>query len=206
MRKEDAGERELITALRNGHPSAFRQLYIGYGPRLYGFCKKFGLSPEDAREIVQETFIRIWEHRHDIRSDDPFSSYLFTIARNQVYNSLRRAAYWEKYLRDAGVQQAAGTYALPADERELQRLIGEAILQLPDKCRQIFWKSRYEGFSNQQIADELAISKSTVENQLNKALRNIRAFLEKNGYGPASITAYMGLWYILINFISKQYF
>lgn len=204
MRKEDPGEQELILALRNGRAPAFRLLYEDYGPRLYAFCKKFGLSPEDAREIVQETFIRVWEHRQDIRTDTSFSSYLFTIARNLVYNVLRRTAYWEKYLHDAGVRQAAGTFSIhPADERELQQLIGEAIRQLPDKCRQIFWKSRYEGCSNQQIADDLAISKSTVENQLNKALRNIRQFLEKNGYGPASLTAYGGLWYILINFICK---
>jgi RNA polymerase sigma-70 factor (ECF subfamily) len=207
MRKEYSGEQELILALRNGRSPAFRLLYTDYGPRLYGFCKRSGLSPEDAREIVQETFIRVWEHRQDIRTDTSFSSYLFTIARNLIYNSLRRTAYWEKYLRDTGVRQAAGTFThLPADERELQRLIGEAIRQLPDKCRQIFRKSRYEGCSNQQIAEEMAISKSTVENQLNKALRSIRVFLEKNGYGPTSLTASAGLWYILINFASKQIF
>lgn len=204
IRKEEGGEQALILALRNGRPPAFRLLYEDYGPRLYAFCKKFGLTPEDAREIVQETFIRVWEHRQDIRTDTSFSSYLFTIARNLVYNGLRRTAYWEKYLHDAGAGQKAESFTgHPAEERELQHLIGEAIHQLPDKCRQIFWKSRYEGRSNQQIADELAISKSTVENQLNKALKNIRQFLEKNGYGPASLTAYSSIWYILINFICK---
>jgi len=204
MRKEDFEEWELVPELRNGNPSAFRHLYGAYGPRLYGFCKRFGLAPDDAREVIQETFIRVWEHREDLRPDTSFSSYLFTIARNLIYNALRRATYWEKYLREAGLQQpAGGTSSTPSDERELQRLIGEAILQLPDKCRQIFWKSRYEGFSNQQIADELAISKSTVENQLNKALKTIRKILESNGYGPAFITSYAGLSYLLLNFISN---
>lgn len=205
MRQEDFDEQELLAELRDGNSSAFRQLYDRYGPRLFGFCKRFGLSPDDAREILQETFIRVWKHRHDIRQDTSFISYLFAIARNLIYNSLRRTAYWEKYLREASLGgPAAGPIPTPADERELQRLIGEAILQLPDKCRQIFWKSRYEGFSNQQIADELAISKSTVENQLNKALKAIRKFLESNGYGPATLlSGYMGICHILINFISK---
>jgi RNA polymerase sigma-70 factor (ECF subfamily) len=204
MRQEDFEEWELVPELRKGNPSAFRQLYSAYGPRLYGFCKRFGLTPDDAREIIQETFIRIWEHRHDIRPETSFNSYLFTIARNLIYNSLRRTAYWEKYLRQASLQWPAGeSIPAPADERELQRLIGEAILELPDKCRQIFWKSRYEGFSNQQIADELAISKSTVENQLNKALKTIRKFLESNGYGPALLTSYAGICHVLINFISN---
>jgi RNA polymerase sigma-70 factor (ECF subfamily) len=199
MRKEDSGEMGLIPALRNGSPSAFRQLYDEYGPRLYGFCKRFGLSPEDAREIVQETFIRVWEHRQDLRADSSFSTYLFTIAKNLTYNGLRRAAYWEKYLRDAVAQPGStATATVLTDERELQRLIGEAVLQLPERCRQIFWKSRYEGFSNQEIADELDISKSTVENQLNKALRNIRVFLETNGYGPAALTGLAGIWSMIM--------
>ncbi len=197
MKQEDDDEWLLIPALNNGDPSAFRRLYGDYSPRLYGFCKRFGLSPEDAREIVQETFIRIWLHRDQLRPGINFSSYIFTIARNLIYNSLRRTAYWEKYLHEAGLNQVAGaTTTAPGDERELQRLIGEAILQLPEKCRQIFRKSRYEGFSNQQIADELSISKSTVENQLNKALKTIRKFLENNGYGPAMMTSVLGAWYI----------
>jgi RNA polymerase sigma-70 factor (ECF subfamily) len=194
MRQEDFGEGELVPELGKGNPSAFRQLYSVNGPRLYGFCKHFGLNPDDAREIVQETFIRIWEHRQELRPDTSFTSYLFTIARNLIYNSVRRTAYWEKYLREASLQMpAGGPVSVPADERELQRLIGVAILQLPDKCRQIFWKSRYEGISNQQIADELAISKSTVENQLNKALKTIRKYLESRGYGPAFVAGYAGI-------------
>src|SRR5258708_3475108 len=106
MRQEDLEEQELVPELRKGNTSAFRQLYGAYGPRLYGFCKRFGMSPEDAREVIQETFIRVWEHRHDIRSDASFSSYLFTIARNLIYNALRHTAYQDKYLGEAGLQPA----------------------------------------------------------------------------------------------------
>ena len=194
--EEGFDERALMQGLRDGDQSAFRQLYGIYSPRLYLFSKRFQLDPEDAREIVQETFIRAWEHRTGIRPGDAFGPYLFTIARNLVYNFLRRATYWEKYLRDVSLgQQAAQAAYAPGGEHELQRLIGQAMQQLPDKCRQIFWKSRYEGFSNQEIADDLAISKSTVENQLNKALRSIRKFLESNGYGPALL--------LVLNFIQK---
>lgn len=203
MRQEDFEEQELVSELRKGNPSAFRQLYAAYGPRLYGFCKRFGIPPEEAREIIQETFIRVWEHRQDIRSGASFSSYLFTIARNLIYNALRHTAYWDKYLGEAGLQQAGEPASIPADERELQRLIGEAVQGLPDKCRQIFRKSRYEGLSNQEIADALAISKSTVENQLNKALKTIREFLKSNGYGPAFLAGAAGFNQILINFISN---
>lgn len=189
MSQKDFQEDKLDEELQKGNPLAYRHLYEAYGPRLYGFCKRFGVFPDDAREIVQETFIRVWEHRRNIRPGTSFSSYLFTIARNLIYNSLRHAAHWDKYLRETSLRQPSGVIGPDTtDERELQRLIGEAVLLLPDKCGQIFRKSRYEGCSNQEIADELAISKSTVENQLNKALRTIRKFLEANGYGPAFIT------------------
>jgi RNA polymerase sigma-70 factor (family 1) len=203
MMQEDFQERELIPELRKGNPLAFRQLYVAYGGRLYGFCARFGLASDSAREIVQETFIRVWEHRGEIRSDTSFSSYLLTIARNLIYNALRHASYRDKYLQEVRLQQpdSEGHFA-PANERELQRLIGEAELQLPDKCRQIFRKSRYEGYSNQAIADELAISKSTVENQLNKALKTIRHFLGTHGYGPTLLANVIAL-HPLFTYFSK---
>ncbi|MBS1567380.1 MAG: RNA polymerase sigma-70 factor [Bacteroidetes bacterium] len=200
MRQEDFEELALIGELREGNPSAFRQLYAAYGPRLYAFCKRFGISAEDAREVIQETFIRVWERRLDIRTGTSFSAYLFTIARNIIYNAMRHAAYLDKYLGEAGGEPSV---SISADERELQQLIGEAVQQLPDKCRQVFRKSRYEGLSNQEIADELSISKSTVENQLNKALRSIRTFLKSNGYGTALLLSAAGLNHLLTDLVSK---
>src|SRR5689334_643844 len=102
MRQEDWDEQALVAELRKGEPSAFRELYAAYGPRLYSFCKRFGITSEEAREVIQETFIRVWEHRLDIRTGASFSGYILTIARNLIYNSLRHAAYWDKYLGESG--------------------------------------------------------------------------------------------------------
>lgn len=178
--KEDPNDKLLIFGLQNNDPHAYRELYTRYAPKLQAFATRFRMSREEADEIVQETFIRIWLHRHKIDADSAFSAYLITIARNLIYNQIRKTAFREDYKKDL-MREKAGL-EMPADS-ELKNLINKAVLSLPEKCRLIFRKSRFEGYTNAQIAEELRISKSTVENQLNKALKIIRKELEDKGYG-----------------------
>lgn len=182
MREAGLHEQILKKNLRAGDPAAFRALYENYAPRLTGFVIRFGCNREEVDEIVQETFVRVWQHRHNINPEASFSTYIITIAKNLVYNQVRRAAVRDKYLRQISAQVVQQHTHSAINVRELQQFIGKAILLLPDKCRQIFRKSRLEGYSNQQIADEMSISKSTVENQINKAQKIIRKCLKENGY------------------------
>lgn len=185
---EEFNEPLFMSGLREGDPSAFRQLYERYSPRLQAFCSRFRLPPEEVAEIVQETFVRVWLHRQNLKTDAAFSTYLITIAKHLVYNNARRMAHYKKYVQQVlqEVQHDQGQQVL--NRNELQQLISSAMQQLPDKCRQVFSKSRFEGYSNQQIADEMNISKSTVENQLNKALKQIRKSLETNGYRTVTVS------------------
>lgn len=181
--KEQDNDKLLIFGLQNNDPQAYKELYSRYAPRLQAFASKFRMTPEEADEIVQETFIRIWLHRHKIDADSAFSAYIITIARNLIYNQIRKTAFREDYKKDL-LREQSGQLEMPADS-ELKNLINKAILSLPEKCRLIFRKSRFEGYTNAQIAEELKISKSTVENQLNKALKTIRKELEEKGYGTS---------------------
>ncbi|MGV3529767.1 MAG: RNA polymerase sigma factor [Flavisolibacter sp.] len=181
-RESDTNDGMLIRGLQNGNADAFRALYNKYAPRLQGFAARFRISPEEADEITQETFIRIWLHRQQVREDAAFCTYMITIAKRLILNHLRQFARREMYIKEvtAGTSTAANISA--GNEAELEKIIRKAIQDLPLKCREVFTMSRMEGFSNQQIAEELSISKSTVENQINKALKTIRRTLEKHGY------------------------
>jgi RNA polymerase sigma-70 factor, ECF subfamily len=181
-------EQLFIHGLKEGDPSAFRQLYERYAPRIHAFCSRFRLSAEETDEIVQETFVRVWLHRTQLQHNAAFTTYLITIAKHLVYNNVRKQAHYKKYVQEVltQVQYEQGHQVL--NQNELQRLIAAAMQQLPEKCRQVFRKSRLEGYSNQQIAEELNISKSTVENQLNKALKQIRKSLETNGYRIVTVS------------------
>jgi RNA polymerase sigma-70 factor (ECF subfamily) len=185
---EESDEQLFIDGLREGDPSAFRKLYEQYAPRLQAFCSRFRLPPEEVAEIVQETFVRVWLHRNSVQSNAAFGTYLITIAKHLVYNNARKAAHYKKYVQQVLTQVQHEQGQQVVNKNELQQLIAGAMQQLPDKCRQVFSKSRLEGYSNQQIAEEMNISKSTVENQLNKALKIIRKSLETNGYRIVTVS------------------
>ena len=173
-------ENELISLLRQGDVNAFRMLYEKYGPRLNSFCTRFNFSPAERDDIVQETFVKIWEKRADIKTGTSFNAFVITIGKNLIYNQLRHEAYKKKY-------SAEFTFLSPKQinhdtEKDLQKLIDKTVNQLPDKCRQIYRRSRVDGFSNTEIAREMNIAKSTVENQINKALKKLRSTVESSGY------------------------
>lgn len=181
-------EQALVRQLISGDPAAFRTLYERYAPRLAAFSAKFQASSAETDEIVQETFIRTWVHRQRIDPTQPFEAYIITIAKNLIYNHVRKLGHQQNYLREISAGAVSKQEDPAIQIRELQELIGRSMQQLPEKCRMVFRKSRLEGYSNAQIAAEMEISKSTVENQLNKALKIIRKDLEDHGYGTTLIT------------------
>jgi RNA polymerase sigma-70 factor (ECF subfamily) len=181
MENEAFNEKELVERLRGNDPDAFRTLYEKYGPRLQAFSYRFNFSREEAEEIVQESFIRIWQARDTIDPGRSFNTFVVTIAKHLIYNQIRHSKYRDDYLRElkSGLKEPVSH---PANGSELQQLVNKAMMDLPAKCRQVFRKSRLEGYSSQQIADEMNISRSTVENQLNKALKRIRGYIMDHGY------------------------
>ena len=178
MKEAGYNEYLLVKQLKADDPAAYKTLYEQYAPRLQAFSRRFRLSKEESDEIVQDTFVRIWLYRQKIDPEAGFSPFLITVARNLIYNHIRKNAQWEKYLREID----AGPAWEAAKDNELEQFLLKTIHELPDRCRQVFRKSRLEGYSNAQIAEEMNISKSTVENQLNKALKHIRKQLEMKGY------------------------
>lgn len=187
MMDQPTNEQALVHQLISGDPAAFRTLYERYAPRLAAFSAKLHASNAETDEIVQETFIRTWVHRHRLDPTQPFEAYIITIAKNLIYNHVRKIGHQQNYFRE--VSARAGRQEDPAVQvRELRDLIGKAMQQLPEKCRIVFRKSRLEGYTNAQIAEEMNISRSTVENQLNKALKIIRKNLESHGYGTTLVT------------------
>ncbi len=179
MKPRDLDDSELVQRLREGSEDAFRRIYERYGTKLFYFARSLNVQVEDAQEIVQETFIKLWEYRHQADPALSLNAYLFTIARNLIYNQVKKWAVRQRYL--AGMLQGEVPTGNIQD-RELHVLIDQAMAEMPDKQRAVFRMSRFEGVPNQQIADELGISKSTVENHINKALKYLRRRLEQCGY------------------------
>lgn len=168
-----------MRALSQGDEEAFRCLYENYGRELFCFVKKLGLEPDDAMEMVQETFLRIWNDRRNAALYVSVKVYIFTIARNLVYSHLRKVSVRRRYADE--ISSRGEGVSLP-DTNELFRLVEHLLEQLPERRRLIFRMSRLEGYPNQRIAEKLNLSKSTVENHLNKGLKQMRKLLEQYGY------------------------
>ena len=85
-------ERELVRSLRQGSEQAFENIYQLYSPRLFGRLLKLLKSEAEARQVLQEVFINLWEHRYTLDADKPFRSFIFKIAENKVYDYFQKAA------------------------------------------------------------------------------------------------------------------
>lgn len=170
---------EMLTErVRASDEAAFRLLFERYQPVLFRSMRAATGNNDDAHEIVQETFVRVWNRRASLRSDLPLLGFLFRIARNLVRDAAKHQAVRMRYESDVPPPERSET---DDPERWLQvRLLEErlaAILRdsLPDKCREVFVLSRVGGMTNAEIARQLGISVKTVENQMTKALRIVRS-------------------------------
>jgi RNA polymerase sigma-70 factor (ECF subfamily) len=169
-------ERELIIQLKAGNETAFAELYHAYSEVLYSFLIKLGILNEDIKDVIQQTFVKLWEHRAGLNEELSLQSYLITIAKNDIYNSIKRRLTEKKHL-----------IALPeTDEQVLQMseirdLLHHILLELPDKRREVFTMSRVEGYSNKEIAEMLNITKSTVENHINHSTKQVKGILKRLG-------------------------
>ncbi|TRX60179.1 RNA polymerase sigma-70 factor [Fulvivirga sp. M361] len=169
---------ELVRKLSSGDQRAFKTLYDYYGRKLYYLGRKYQLSEDESSEIVQDVFFKVWQKRKELNPAYSFNSYLITIAKNLIFNGIRKSAYKRAYLSDLD----SSDFSHNDTEKsviylDLEKIASEAIEQLPPKRKNIFKLSRESGMSNQEIAESLNISKSTVENQMNKCLKFLKHYL-----------------------------
>jgi RNA polymerase sigma-70 factor, ECF subfamily len=174
---------QLAFRIKLGDEQAFELLFHKYYVRLCAFANKFLNDPENAGEIVQEVFVKIWEGRDDIDPEESLKAYLFKITQNLSLNKLRRLKVESRYTEIYKLvylerQEFSALDSLLA--KELQENIAHAIGKLPAECRKVFELSRTDGLKYREIADTLNISVKTVETQMSKALRSLR--IELNDY------------------------
>ena len=170
-------EKELVKKLKEGDSFAFEVLFYKYRNKVKGFAVKLVPTQVDPEEIVQEVFVKLWLKKETVDPEKEFQSYLFSIAKNLILDHLKSAVNRKLYfvgehfqqdlLIDDGLESSLAEDA----EEKLQKLINE----IPERRREIFCLSRFEGLSYKQIAERLNISENTVDSQI----RNALAFLRK---------------------------
>jgi len=166
-------EKEELDLLRNASKKSFDILYHRYSGKLYNFVMKVSRGDSyTAEELVQRTFIKVWETKEYINPEKSFISYLCTIAKNMLLNEYEHQTIqfiYEEYIKVKTADNDNSTEN-EVDKMLLEEYIDKLADELPPKRRQIFILSRKEGLSNKVIAKQLNISESTIETQLSKAL------------------------------------
>ncbi|MEX0313714.1 MAG: RNA polymerase sigma factor [Allomuricauda sp.] len=176
-------EKLLVKELLAGNEKAFGKLFETYRNIIYAYTLSLLKSEFYAEGIVQEVFLKVWMHRDRLNPELSFKSYLFTIARNQTFNFLQKAANDQK-LREEIFYKKQKFHTRTDNlvlEAELQLLTERAINQLPPKRKLIFTMSRNQEKTYEDISKELGISVNTVKNQMSKALETIRNFMQVHG-------------------------
>ena len=167
----------LIRNLSKGNLLAFNTLYNWYSKRLYRFTLGYLKSEAEAEELVQEVFTIIWEKRTGLKDELSFKSFLFTIAFNLIRKHFRTKAYLSEYFKTSKNDDLDNQTSQKITYDSLYQYLNVLVNQLPGRRKEIFIKSRFEGLSTKEIAEELNISHKTVENQLTDALKFLRTHL-----------------------------
>ncbi len=172
-------ESVLVKELSQGNLIAFNTIFRCYSVRLYRFAYGYLKSTSEAEELVQDVFTKIWEKRSDLKEDLSFKSYLFTIAFNLIRKQFRTRLCTTLYLKSRVNSDLDLQTIEKISYDSMLQFIHELVDRLPEKRREIFIKSRFEGQNIREIAEELKISHKTVENQLTAALKFLRENLKK---------------------------
>ncbi len=174
---ESISDYKLVEKLQKGDLEAFDQIFKKYGDRLFGFALKYIKSKEETEGLVQDVFLKIWENRKNLKKESSLKSYLFTIAYHNMCRFFRKKRIQEKFLGEIEFTESQSVNLEEQLEyRSTLELLDQLIEKLPEKQKMIFIKSRNEGKSSREIAEEMKLAPGTVDNQISLALK----FLRKN--------------------------
>lgn len=169
--------------LSEGDADAYRILFERYWGQVYAIGLKLCKQPELAKDLAQESFIKVWNHREQLAGVTHFPAFLFTLTRRLVIDHLRKKVFSgsnEEYLL-AYFNDDAGTPQEKAEYRELENLLQRAVNNLPPQMQQVFRLSRYEGLSHAEIALRMNITRVTSKSYMVRALHAIKQYLSRYG-------------------------
>lgn len=180
---EGNSDYELVEKLRKGNVEAFDHIFNKYSDRLFGFVLSYLKSKEETEGLVQNVFLKIWENRKMLKKESSLKSYLFTIAYHEMCQVFRKKQVHEKFLSERETFDQTVDLEEQIEYKATLEQLDKLIEQLPEKQRIIFTKSRKEGKSTKEIAEEMNLAPGTVDNHISASLKFLRKHI--SGYNIA---------------------
>lgn len=173
-------EQYIISGLKNRNKVIFDLVFTFYYSGLCSFANRYLNDSKTAEDLVQDFFVRLWTNSEALIISSSLKAYFFACIKNQALDYLKHQAVKDRYAKNAtkAVKITKPDELWEFTETELREIIEKAMMKLPPRTNEIFVMSRFNGFSNDQIAESLNISKRTVEVQISNALKVLRKELK----------------------------
>jgi RNA polymerase sigma-70 factor, ECF subfamily len=157
----------------------FKQFFDEYYQPVLHYCFTIVKHSDEAKDIVQQAFVSLWQKRQRINIPVAARAYLYKTVYNASLDFLKHEAVKQKYAKH--IQAGTALWSSYEDEREkeVQLKIRKAIQQLPEPCRTVFNMSRFENKRYREIAAALGMPEKKIENQMGKALKLLRETLKE---------------------------
>ncbi len=181
-------DKNLLENLRNGDASAFRNLVDSYQEKVRNTCYRFVRNVEDADDVAQEVFIQVYESLAHFREDAELSTWIYRIAVNKSLDFIRKRKRKKRFTQltslfgfnEENEEIVLSNNSNPGqdmEEKERKQILDSAINQLPENQKTVITLSKYEGFSNKEIAAIMELSLSSVEALMHRAKKNLHKLL-----------------------------
>jgi RNA polymerase sigma-70 factor (family 1) len=167
---------------RQGDRHAYQQVYTHFHDAIYYFSVKLLGDSEAAKDMVEETFVKLWKRHTTFETPENIKAFLFITVRNACFDHIKKNKRKEKFKQNLSLQQPETDNSEELlIQTELLNLIYRESNNLPEKCKEIFKLSFVEGMETEEIADHLAISPHTVRTQKRRAIVFLRTNLSVRG-------------------------
>lgn len=181
-------EKNLLENFRDVDTSNFKDIVDKYQEKVRNTCYRFVKNADDADDVAQDVFIQVYESLANFRAEAELSTWIYRIAVNKSLDFIRKQKRKKRFGQLTslfGFNEEKEEIILPADgnpqmdleDKERKQILDSAIDQLPEKQKTAITLSKYEGFSNKEIAEIMGVSLSAVEALMHRAKSNLHKHL-----------------------------
>ncbi|MGF1636139.1 MAG: RNA polymerase sigma-70 factor [Cyclobacteriaceae bacterium] len=192
---KNASDIAILTGqIKSGDLHAFEKLYHLMSRKVFRYAFSFIACNEEAEEIMQDVFLKIWDRRQELKEDTSIDNFIYTIARNATLDRIRRFSNENARIKEYFLLNNGQSIEHPYEQhygKELEKLIVELIAEMPPRRKHIFELHRFQGMSYKAISEYLNITPAAVEKQISKALQNLREGLQKHKVAISIIIAFI---------------
>lgn len=200
-------DKELVCRMQNGSKDAFNRIYAKYARKLYLYSFQYVKSREDAEEIVQDVFVKLWVYRRNILNGELLNAFIFRIAKNQIinrYKSCLRSAVYEEYVEYCNdIRFSVADAAVPLEYDDFCKRLNKAMESLTDTQRKAVDYVKIQNFTIKEAAEKLRLKEQTVKNAVTAGLKTLRQILGGEGGRECMVVLIiLNFWHVLSQVLS----